>query len=66
MTDDAIAVRILKFMRQMNNDDNEEALREAAIARKWLDKGGAPTSRGRSLVVGFDDLERLSSVDKLS
>lgn len=66
MTDDAVAIRILKFMRQMNIEDSEEALREAAIARKWLDAGGAPTSRGRSLVVGFDDLEKLSTRERLS
>lgn len=58
MTDDAVARRILKFLRQMNAEDDDDSLREDAVSRDWLTPAGAPTPSGRALARSFDDMER--------
>ncbi len=59
MTDDAIAKNILKFVRQLDGDDTEERVLQAAIAHRWLDHHGLPTPDGRRLIDSFDTLQRI-------
>jgi hypothetical protein len=57
MTDDSIAKGILKFVRQLDGGDDDR-VRSAAIARRWLDQSGAPTPDGERLIRSFEDLRR--------
>lgn len=56
MTEDGIAKHILQFVRKLDGGDSEEGVRQAAIARRWLDVKGAPTPEGRQLIRSFKDL----------
>lgn len=58
MTDDAVVKRILKFMRQMNSEEDQADLLAGAVSLNWLDSDGAPTLLGRELVESFEDIER--------
>ena len=60
MTDDAVAKRILKFLRQMNAEEDEDALLRDAVARAWLSADGRPTPSGRDMIKSFDDMERVT------
>ena len=60
MSDEVVTKRILKFLRQMNADDDDAALLRDAVARAWLSADGRPTATGREMVRSFDDLERVS------
>lgn len=60
MTDEAVAKRILKFLRQMNSDEDDAAILQHAVSRDWLSADGRPTKAGRSLVKSFDDLDSVA------
>lgn len=59
MTDDLIAKNILKFVRQLDGADTDERVLEAAIAHRWLDRQGVPTTDGRKLIDSFDTLNQI-------
>jgi hypothetical protein len=61
MTDDAIAKKILRFVRQLDGGESEDVILNSAIAHNWIDRQGRPTPDGRDLVSAFDDLSRISS-----
>ena len=56
MTEDALARKILKFVRQLDGGETDQRVLEAAVARRWLDARGRPTADGRRLVDEFDTL----------
>lgn len=60
MTDDAVARQILKFLRQMNSEDDDLTLVESAIHKAWLLEDGQPTQEGRQLIRSFEDIERVT------
>ncbi len=62
MTDDQIKRRILRFLKLMQTDHDDETLMEEAIERAWLTVEGSPTPQGVRLAQSFDDLERVSGV----
>lgn len=61
MTDDAIAKKILRFVKQLDGGETDDVVLKAAIAHKWMDRHGRPTPDGRDLVSSFDDLSRITS-----
>ncbi|MBI1392113.1 MAG: hypothetical protein GC152_05155 [Alphaproteobacteria bacterium] len=58
LNDVEVGKRILRFLRLLNASSNDDALREFAMQRNWMDAAGEPTREGRRLVHGFDSAER--------
>lgn len=63
MSDDAITKNILKFVRQLDGDDDDEAVLRMAIGHHWLDQHGRPTADGRNLIESMDTLQRIGRPD---